>query len=80
VLYQWLLLEHARLHTIEAWPDTAQCQAALAAARSAIDELSADPRLTAKPVDCMVCRNRERSSAAAGMINLPDRPMMAKVA
>jgi hypothetical protein len=62
MLYQWLMIEHSRLHTVEAWPESAHRRATLAAVLSAIKSLSSDPSLRAKSLDCTVCCGRKRRS------------------
>jgi hypothetical protein len=62
MLYQWLMIEHSRLHTVEAWPESAHRRATLAAVLAAIERLSSEPSLCGKSLDCMVCRSRNRRS------------------
>ena len=59
MLYQWLMMEHSRLHTVEGWPESAHRRATLAAVLSSINRLSAEPSLGGKSLDCTVCRGRQ---------------------
>lgn len=62
MLYQWLMIEHSRLHAVEAWPESDHRRATLAAALSTIQRLSSEPGLRGKSLDCTVCRSRKRRS------------------
>ena len=64
MLYQWLMIEHSRLHSVEAWPESSHRRATLAAVLSAIKRLAAEPSLRAKSLDCMACRSRKSGSDA----------------
>lgn len=39
---EWIAMEHYRLHTVEAWPDSPRKNASLAAIHSALGALLAD--------------------------------------
>ncbi len=66
--FQWLTTEHNRLHTVEAWPDSALKEAALAAVRSTLDGLvRTAPRDMVLP-HCEVCMNRK---PALGLLEFP---------
>ena len=76
MLYQWLMIEHSRLHVVEAWPESAHRRVILAAVLSAIKGLSSEPSLCAKSRDCTVCRGRELGShVVARSANLPLSPI-----
>jgi len=53
-LHAYLASEHARLHIIAPWPESAWKQALLAAVRSSIQRLMDDP--AAGSFQCIVCR------------------------
>ncbi|MCU1335649.1 MAG: hypothetical protein JWO19_1230 [Bryobacterales bacterium] len=53
-LHSWIALEHARLHLITAWPESARKQALLIAIRSSIQRLMVEPE--AASFKCLVCR------------------------
>jgi hypothetical protein len=67
MLYQWLMIEHSRLHAVEAWPESAHRRATLAAVIAAIKRLSSDPSLRAESLDCTVCRSRKRCPDIVGL-------------
>jgi hypothetical protein len=54
LLRSWLSLEHARLHIVAAWPDSAQKETLLLAIRSSIRRLMTDQEATS--FTCLVCR------------------------
>jgi hypothetical protein len=49
--------EHARLHVVAGWPESARKQALLAAIRSSVHRLMIDKGVAS--FRCMVCRTRE---------------------
>jgi hypothetical protein len=59
----WLAAEHSRLHLIEQWPDGPRKEAALAAARSAVDGLFRRSRSDEPGFRCLVCANRRNGPA-----------------
>ena len=59
----WLAAEHSRLHLIEQWPDGPRKEAALAAARSAMDGLLRGARSDEPGFRCFVCSNRRTGPA-----------------
>ena len=66
----WLATEHSRLHLIEQWPDGPRKEAALAAARSAMDGLLRRARSDESGFRCLVCANRRNGST---IIEYPSR-------
>jgi hypothetical protein len=57
----WLASEHSRIHLIEQWPDGPRKEAALAAARSALDSLLRSSRSDGSEFRCAVCDTRHMS-------------------
>lgn len=51
----WLANEHSRIHLIEQWPDGTRKEAALAAARSALESLLQSAGSNRSSFHCMVC-------------------------
>ena len=68
---EWLAMEHYRLHSVEAWPDSPRKEAAMTAIRSKLDSLARDPRVMTQPLDCQICANRKK---AAVVRDFPQRP------
>jgi len=62
---QWLAMEHYRLHSVEAWPESPRKDKALAAIRSSLAGLSR----FSEPLDCLICSNRK----AATVRSFPQR-------
>jgi hypothetical protein len=58
-MHSWLASEHARLHLVTAWPESARKQILLIAIRSSIQGLMDDPE--AASFLCCVCRARPTS-------------------
>ena len=56
MLGQWMRAEHHRLHCVEAWPDSPQKEAVVAAIHSVLERLKASA--TFEPPHCMVCASR----------------------
>ena len=54
VALEWLAVEHHRIHVIELWPDGPRKEAALAAARSALEGL-ASTTPEASSFTCATC-------------------------
>lgn len=54
----WFASEHSRIHTIEQWPDGPRKEAALAAARSAVNSLLRSSRAHESAFHCAVCDSR----------------------
>jgi hypothetical protein len=54
LLRSWLSSEHARLHIVAAWPDSARKEALLIAIRSSIRRLMIDQETAS--FTCLVCR------------------------
>lgn len=55
--FEWIAMEHHRLHLIEEWPDSPHKQAALAAIHSTLEGLLRTHRHGDLPV-CEVCLSR----------------------
>jgi hypothetical protein len=66
----WLAAEHSRLHLIEQWPDGPRKEAALAAARSAMDGLLRRARTDESGFRCLVCLDRRNGPA---IVEYPSR-------
>jgi hypothetical protein len=64
---EWIAMEHYRLHTVEAWPDSPRKNASLAAIHSALAALTQDsnPKTT-----CNVCSGRNKSRS---IVEFPKR-------
>ena len=63
---EWLAMEHYRLHSVEAWPESPRKDKALVAIRSSLAGLSR----IAEPLDCLTCASRK----AVAVRNFPQRP------
>jgi hypothetical protein len=61
---EWIAMEHYRLHTVEAWPESPRKNASLEAIHSALGALMADPAGHRQP-DCDICRSRNKGRAVA---------------
>ncbi len=59
-LYALLAAEHARLHLVAAWPQSAYKEAVLKAIRSSIQSLTVE---TATSFSCMVCLKSAKLAA-----------------
>ncbi len=59
----WLASEHFRIHVIEEWPDGPRKEAALSAARSAVNSLLRSAHPDVLNFHCSVCANRRKSVA-----------------
>ena len=59
---QWLAMEHYRLHSVEAWPESPRKDAAVAAIRSKLDSLARDPDVIAQPLDCLICATKKSAT------------------
>ena len=55
--FEWIAMEHHRLHLIEEWPDGPYKQAALAAIHSSLEGLLRTHRVGDLPV-CEICLSR----------------------
>jgi RIO-like serine/threonine protein kinase len=55
--FEWIAMEHHRLHLIEEWPDSPHKEAALAAIRSTLESLLRTHRVGDLPA-CEVCLSR----------------------
>jgi hypothetical protein len=60
--FEWIAMEHQRLHLVEEWPDGPHKQAALAAIHSALEGLLRTHRAGDLPV-CEVCLSRPNAPA-----------------
>lgn len=58
---EWLAVEHYRVHLIEEWPDGAQKEASLAAARAALAALEQSAPLEASAFSCEICSARNQN-------------------
>ena len=54
---EWIAMEHYRLRTVEAWPDSPYKDATLAAIRSALAGLLRDGAVD-RPPECSICWSR----------------------
>lgn len=63
---EWIAMEHYRLHTVEAWPESPHKEVLLAAIDSALAGLLRDP-MAVRPAHCSVCGSR----------GTPARPILA---
>ena len=61
--FEWIAMEHHRLHTVEEWADGPHKDAALAAIRSTLHGLMRNHRPGSNPPVCEVCLNRMKASA-----------------
>lgn len=66
---QWLAMEHYRLHSVEAWPDSPRKEGLLRAIRSTIQSLSRG----SEDVGCHACADTRRFGR--GIATFP-RPVM----
>lgn len=60
--FEWIAMEHHRLHLVEEWPDSPHKAAALAAIHSTLQGLLRNQRPGAPVLTCEVCLNRQRSA------------------
>ena len=58
--FEWIAMEHQRLHLVEEWPDGPYKQAALAAIHSTLDGLLRTLHHGAALPVCEVCLNRKK--------------------
>lgn len=65
--YQWIAIEHYRMHSVEEWPDSPRKAAVLAGIRSSIDSLVRATRGKAVH-DCEICLARTQFR---GVIQFP---------
>ena len=56
--FEWIAMEHHRLHLVEEWPESPYKQAALAAIRSTLEGLLRNQHAGA--LVCEVCLNRKK--------------------
>jgi hypothetical protein len=54
VISEWIVVEHHRLHLVEAWPHSARKDATLAAIYSSLSSLDRNWRTSARH-DCLMC-------------------------
>ena len=55
---EWITMEHYRLHTVEAWPDSPRKNASLAAIHSALAALTRDSH---PKTECAICSGRSKT-------------------
>jgi len=59
--FEWLAMEHHRLHIIEEWSDGPHKDAALKAIRSSLASLTRNARPDVAPPVCEVCADRRQA-------------------
>lgn len=59
--FEWLAMEHHRLHIIEEWSDGPHKDAALTAIRSSLASLTRNARPDLAPPVCEVCAGRRQA-------------------
>jgi len=59
MIFEWIAMEHHRLHLVEEWPDSPHKRAALAAIDSTLQSLIRRQRPGASVPVCEVCQNRK---------------------
>ena len=62
MIFEWIAMEHHRMHRVEEWPDGPHKRAALAAIDSALQGLLRLQRPGANLLVCEVCQNRKKAS------------------
>lgn len=60
--FEWIAMEHHRLHVVEEWPDSPHKAAALAAIHSTLQRLLRNQRPGAPVLACEVCLSRQKSA------------------
>lgn len=60
--FEWIAMEHHRLHLIEEWPDSPHKTAALAAIHSTLQGLLRNQRPGSPVLACEVCLSRQKSA------------------
>jgi hypothetical protein len=66
---EWIAMEHYRLHTVEAWPESPYKDVTLASIHSSLAGLLRDAT-TVQPQECSICRSRR---SARTVVELPSR-------
>jgi len=61
--FEWIALEHHRLHTVEEWADSPHKEAALAAIQATIQSLLRIQRPGVSLPLCEICLSRQNSEA-----------------
>ena len=61
MIFEWIAMEHHRLHLVEEWPDGPYKQAALAAIDSTLRGLLRNQPLGANLPTCEICHNRKKA-------------------